>query len=600
MSTIIPVRPEPFDPPPVRPFEARPFALSLSKGGRAPQDRPESVEGRRHPQDRHVGWRGRDQQAVTLREPQGDRHRRFIAQFLPIFLLCLLLIHNISIAASPIEERVVEHHLKNGLTLLVMERHQAPIVAVNLTYKVGSVNEHVGITGVAHLYEHMAFKGSRTIGVTDAEKERPLLEEMDRLSEAMAAEIAKGESADKTKLASLREQLIKVDEQAQQYVVPSELASLYQRNGGVGLNATTGKDLTRYFLSLPANRLPLWAVIESNRMNDAVLREFYKEKQVVLEERRMRTDNSPSGRLYEAFSSAAYWAHPYGLPVIGWPSDLENLSREATQAFFQTYYGPGNAIIAVVGDVNSKEVITLIEETFGRIAARPPSPPVLTTEPPADGERRVEVEYEAEPAILIGFHKPATSHPDDDVFDVIESLLSDGRTSRLYRRLVQERQIAAGISAFSDFPGARYPNLFVISGIPRAPHAAAELEQAVYEELERLKREPVGARELEKILNQLDAAEIRGLRSNSGMASRLAYYQAITGDWRDIVRKRDRVAKITPDDIRRVAAKYFVKSNRIVTTLIKPSVASQPKTGISVKPGSETTRPPPPLQEPAP
>jgi predicted Zn-dependent peptidase len=369
----------------------------------------------------------------------------------------------------------------------------------------------------------------------------------------------------------LRQKLAKADEQAQQYVVPSELAALYQRNGGVGLNATTGKDLTRYFLSLPANRLPLWAVVESNRMNDVVLREFYKEKHVVMEERRMRTDNSPNGRLYEAFTSAAYMAHPYGLPVIGWPSDLETLSRGETQAFFQTYYGPANAIIAVVGDVNPHEVIALIENTFGKIPPRPPSPPVLTQEPPAAGERRVEVEYEAEPAVLIGFHKPPAGHPDDDVFDVIDSLLSDGRTSRLYRRLIQERQIAAGVSAFTDFPGARYPNLFVISGIPRAPHTAAELEAAVYEELERLKREPVGPRELEKILNQIDASEIRALRSNSGMASRLAYFQAITGDWREIVRKRDRVAHVTPADIQRVAAKYFVKGNRTVATLVKPS-----------------------------
>ena len=486
------------------------------------------------------------------------------------FILFVCLLSGLADAAS-LEERVIEHHLQNGLTLLVMERHHAPIVAVNLTYKVGSANEHSGITGVAHLYEHMAFKGTRTIGVTDAEKERPLLEEMDRLSEALAAEIAKGEAADKARLASLKTQLTKVDEQAQRYVVPSELAALYQRSGGVGLNATTGKDLTRYFLSLPSNRLPLWAVIESNRMNDIVLREFYKEKQVVLEERRMRTDNSPSGKLYEAFASAAYMAHPYGLPVIGWPSDLQALTRGETQAFFQTYYGPANAVIAIVGDVVPKEVIALIDETFGRIPARTPSPPVQTREPSSAGERRVEVEYDAEAAVLIGFHKPPVGHPDDDVFDVIESLLSDGRTSRLYRRLIDERQLAAGISSFSDYPGSRYPNLFVVSGMPRAPHTTAELEQAVYEELDRLKKEPVGPRELEKILNQLDAGEIRSLRSNSGMASRLAYFQAITGDWREIVRKRNRVAQVTPDDIRRVATTYFVKSNRVVATLVKPA-----------------------------
>ena len=488
-----------------------------------------------------------------------------------IIAVFIALLPSSVVTAASLEDRVVEHHLKNGLTLLVMERHHAPIVAVNLTYKVGGANEHTGITGVAHLYEHMAFKGTRTIGVTDAAKERPLLEEMDRLSEAIAEEIAKGEAADKSRLASLREQLIKVDEEAQRYVVPSELASLYQRHGGVGLNATTGKDLTRYFLSLPSNRLVLWAVIESNRMNDIVLREFYKEKQVVLEERRMRTDNSPSGKLYEAFASTAYRAHPYGLPVIGWPSDLQALTRGETQAFFQTYYGPANAVIAIVGDVVPKDVIALIEETFGRIPARPPSPPVQTKEPPSAGERRVEVEYDAEPAVLIGFHKPPVGHPDDDVFDAIESLLSDGRTSRLYRRLVDERQLAAGISAFSDYPGSRYPNLFVVSGMPRAPHTAAELEQAVYEDLDRLKNEPIDRRELEKILNQLDASEIRSLRSNSGMASRLAYYQAITGDWREIIRKRNRVAKVTSDDIRRVARTYFVKSNRIVATLVKPS-----------------------------
>ena len=497
------------------------------------------------------------------------RFRTFLSLFL---LISVCLLTGIAVSAT-LEERVIEHHLKNGLTLLLMERHHAPIVAVNLTYKVGGVNEHTGITGVAHLYEHMAFKGTRTIGVTDAEKERPLLEELDRLSEAISAEIAKGDAADKTRLAALRDRLTKLDEEAQHYVVPSELAALYQRNGGVGLNATTGKDLTRYFLSLPSNRLPLWAVIESNRMNDVVLREFYKEKQVVMEERRMRTDNSPSGRLYEAFSSTAYRAHPYGLPVIGWPSDLETLSRGETQAFFQTYYGPANAIVAIVGDINPKEVIALIEETFGRIPARPPSPPVQTLEPPSAGERRVEVEYEAEPALLIGFHKPAAGDPDDDVFDVIESLLSDGRTSRLYRILVQERQIAAGVSAFSDFPGARYPNLFVVSSVPRAPHTTAELEQAIYEELDRLKREPVGPRELEKILNQIDAAEVRSLRSNSGMASRLAYSQAILGDWREIVRKRNRVAQVTPEDIRRVAVKYFTKSNRTVATLVKPMPA---------------------------
>src|SRR3989475_150707 len=339
---------------------------------------------------------------------------------------------------------------------------------------------------------------------------------------------------------------------------------------GVGLNATTGKDVTRYFLSFPANRLPLWAAVESDRMANGVLREFYKEKKVVLEERRQRTDNSPSGRLDEAFAAAAFMAHPYGLPVIGWPSDLEALSRAQTEAFFQTYYGPGNAVLAVVGDIKPKEVIALVEQTFGRIPARPPSPPVLTTEPPYAGERRVDVEFSAEPQLLIGYHKPAAGHPDDDVFDVVESLLAEGRTSRLYKRLVQEKQLAASIQASSDYPGTKYPNLFVISATPRAPHTTVEVEQAVYEELDRLKREPVSPHELQKILNQVDASLVRALRSNSGMASYLAYFQAISGDWRESVQRRRRTAQVTPGDIRRAATTYFTNSNPPRATPVKP------------------------------
>lgn len=491
-------------------------------------------------------------------------------------LLSLVVLAGLASAAN-LEERVVEHRLANGLMLLLMERHQAPIVAVNLTYKVGGVHEHNGITGVAHLYEHMAFKGTRTIGVTDAAKEKPVLEELDRLAEAITAEKAKGAAADQARLTALRKQFADVEAQAARFVVEAEVATLYQRNGGVGLNATTGKDVTRYFLSFPSNRLPLWAAVESDRMANGVLREFYKEKNVVLEERRQRTDNSPNGRLHEAFAAAAFMAHPYGLPVIGWPSDVDALSRAQTEAFFQTYYGPANAVLAIVGDIKPKEVIALVEQTFGRLPARPPSPPVSTKEPAYTGERRVEVDYAAEPQVLIGFHKPAVGHPDDDVFDVIEALLSEGRTSRLYKSLVQDKQIATTVSAFSDYPGAQYPNLFVISATTRAPHTTGEIEQAVYGELERLKKEPAAPRELEKILNQIDAGQVRSLRSNSGMASRLAYFQAINGDWRETFRQRDRIAKVRPDDIRRVAAQYFVKGNRTVATLVKPAKETDSK-----------------------
>jgi predicted Zn-dependent peptidase len=360
-----------------------------------------------------------------------------------------------------------------------------------------------------------------------------------------------------------------LQEQAGQFVAGNEMALLYQRHGGVGLNASTGKDLTRYMISLPANRLPLWAAIEADRMAHPVLREFYKERGVVMEERRLRNDDSPNGLLFETFTSAAFRAHQYGIPTIGWESDILSLTPVDTEAFFKAHYGPDNATIAIVGDINPKDVMALIERTFGTIPAAPPQPPIVTVEPPQRGERRVEVEFDAEPSLAIGFHKPALGHPDDYVFDVIDAVLSDGLTSRLYANLVRDKRIAASVNADSNYPGVRSPNLFVLNATPLAPHTTAEVEAAIYAELERLKTEPVSAKELEKVLNNLDADLVRALRSNGGLASQLALYQTVAGDWRYALKARDKIAAVKPADIQRVAVEYFTKSNRTVATLVK-------------------------------
>ena len=484
-----------------------------------------------------------------------------------VLFLNLSLNLNLVTAAPGLAERVVEHRLANGLTVLLVERHQAPIVSINVTFAVGGVNEVTGATGVAHLYEHMAFKGTRTLGTKDFAREGPLLDEIDRLTTKLAARRAAG--ADPKELQPLEKALKDAQERADQLVVGNEMSLLYQRHGAVGLNASTGKDVTRYVVSLPANRLPLWAAIESDRMAHPVLREFYKERAVVMEERRLRTEDSPNGLLYEAFAAAAFQAHPYGFPTIGWASDIQALTRAETERFFRTYYGPANATIAIVGDLNPPEVVALIERTFGRIPAAPVPPPVVTTEPEQRGERRVEVEFDAEPIMLIGYHKPAIGHPDDFVFDVIESVLSEGVMSRLYHRIVREKRLAAAIGADSGFPGIVAPNLFVISGAPLAPHTTAEVEAAVYEELDRLKTEPVPGDELEKVLNNLDAGLVRALRSNSGLAGQLTYFQTVAKDWRYVVRVRERIAAVTPQDIQRVARTYLTKNNRTVATLVR-------------------------------
>ena len=515
-----------------------------------------------------------------MQRPSMPRRSRIVA------LICTLLLSpSLVIAASSgLADRVIEHRLANGMTVLMVERHQAPVVSLNMTFGVGGVNEQVGQTGLAHLYEHMAFKGTRTVGTKNYEKEKPVLDELHRVGtelEQRQREFARRsvdmpvDANEKAAIETLQKRFKELQDQALQYVSGNEMALLYQRHGGVGLNASTGKDLTRYVISLPSNRLPLWAAIESDRMANPVLREFYKERGVVMEERRLRNDDSPNGLLFETFTSAAFRAHQYGVPTIGWESDILSLTPAATEAFFKTYYGPGRATIGIVGDINPKEVIALIENTFGKIPPGPPPPQIVTVEPPQRGERRVEVEFDAEPSIAIGFHKPGLSHPDDYVFDVIDELLTDGPTSRLYRQLVRDGRLAASVHSDANYPGVRAANLFVISATPLAPHTTAEVETAILAELERLKSEPVSPKELERIINNLDADMVRALRSNSGLSSQLALYQTVAGDWRYVLKARDKIAAVTPADIQRVATQYFTKSNRTVAMLVKKTVAKQ-------------------------
>ncbi|MBN4054345.1 insulinase family protein [Nitrospira defluvii] len=485
-----------------------------------------------------------------------------------IGIISMLLIP-MTASAQSLANRVVEHTLSNGLKVLMVERHQVPTISFRIVYVVGSANEVNGITGVAHLYEHMAFKGTERIGSRDFGAEKKLIDEIERVYTAIRDEQRLGSEADPKKIDALDAQFEALQDEARQWVVPNELGEIYDRNGASGFNASTGKDVTTYMVSFPANRLPLWIAMESDRMAHPVMREFYKERDVVLEERRRSVETSPGGKLYETFLAAAFIAHPYGNPTLGWPSDVGKLSAFETEAFFKTYYGPSNTIIVLVGDFKAEEVIPLLEDAFGKIPGAVPPPQVVTVEPPQRGERRVEVEDEANPRLLIGYHKPNLHHPDDPVFDVIDSLLSMGRTSRLYKKLVVEKKIAVSVSSASGSPGARYSNLFTFSATPRAPHRTEALEEAIYAELDRLISEPPTEKELEKVITNIDASLVRSLRSNSGLAGQLAYFQAVAGDWRYVLRNRDAIAKVTAEDVIRVVKKTFTKKNRTVAVLTK-------------------------------
>jgi predicted Zn-dependent peptidase len=494
-------------------------------------------------------------------------HLTFLRRLGAALLLLLLLLGAAAAFAQPLEEKVREHTFANGLRLLVVERHESPTIAAYITIGVGSVDETSPQRGVAHLLEHMLFKGTKTLGTTDYKKEKPLLEAIEQAGSALDA-LRNRQDADPQKLAELTERLARLQQEHKRYVVKDEFSRIYAENGGVGYNAYTSKDLTTYLVSLPANKLELWAAIEADRMQNAVLREFYTEREVVREERRRSYESSPDGMLYENLIATAFTVHPYRHPVIGWDSDIRNLSLVETRDFLHRYYAPVNTVIALVGDIDTDAAIGMVERYFGPIPPGTPVPPVTAVEPPQRGEKRLHIEFDAEPQVAIAFHKPTLPERDDYIFDLIDLILANGRTSRFYRSLVLEKELATAVSTFGA-PGSRHDNLFVISAAPRHPHTAAEVEAAVYAELERLGREPVSADELEQARNRLRVDRLRMLKGNSGLARMLTYYQTVAGDWRYLVSYDREVATVTAEEVMTAARTYFTTVNRTVVTLGK-------------------------------
>jgi len=489
-----------------------------------------------------------------------------------LLLLSLVLFATVAQAENAIRLDVKEKVLGNGMRILVLENHTAPVVACFLRFNVGSVDEKPGITGTSHLLEHMMFKGTTTLGTSDYAAEVPLMKEIDRLAHAWEAEKAKllspyaGGSQEKAD--ALRDSMAAVQSQLKQYVVKDELWGLYLKNGGTGLNASTGQNSTQYYVQLPRNRLELWAYMEADRIKDPVLREFYSERDVVYEERRLRTENSPNGKLWEQFNATAFVAHPYGWPVVGWASDISTVMREEVAAYFKRYYAPNNCVAGVVGDVKAEDVFALCEKYFGPIPRQPDPDPVFTIEPEAAGEKRVEVEYDAEPQMMVGYMSTQLGDPDQPALQVLSSILTDGRTSRLYKKLV-DAKIARNV--WSGDPGiVRFPDLFTIGAAPLEGHTTEEIEKIIYAELEQLKTEPVSDWELGKVRNQIEASFISQLNSNMGMAIRLASYEQTTGDWKNLAVNRDLALAVTADDVMRVARKYFDPKHRTVATLVKP------------------------------
>ncbi len=466
-----------------------------------------------------------------------------------------------------IQKQVTEFTLKNGLTFIVLPRHEAPVISFHTYVDVGSVNEDRGITGLAHIFEHLAFKGTTTIGTKDYRKEKPALEALDKSWNALRAEEIRLPHPDSARLAELTKDFNAKQDAASALVENNQFGQIVEQNGGVGLNAMTNSDATQYFYSLPSNKAELWFSLESSRFLDPVFRDFYKEKNVVMEERRMGVESSPTGKLLEEFLSVAFKAHPYRDEVVGHMSDLKAISRDDAIAFFKKYYVPSNMVIAIVGDIEPAEAKRLSEIYFGRLPARPKPEPLRTVEPPQIGERRVTLHEQSQRWLLVGYKKGGALSPDDPVYDVISDLMSSGRTSRLYKSLVRDKKIAIQAAGFSGFPGQKYPNLFLFYALPSQGHTNEECLTAINDEINRLKTEPVSAEELNGVKARARAGLIRALSSNSGLAMQLTYAAVVMGDWHQLFTSLDKINAVTAADIQRVADEVFVDNNRTIGTI---------------------------------
>jgi len=482
------------------------------------------------------------------------------------------------------EKRTTVKVLPNGLTLIVCERPEAPVFSYYTLVNAGSADDPQGASGLAHMFEHMAFKGTEQIGTTNYPAEKVALAKVEIAYAAYDAEYRKRVGQDQAKLAQLKKVFDDAQAAAEKYVVPNQFAELAEQNGAVGLNASTEEDTTQFFWSMPSNRLELWAYMESNRIAHPVEREFYKERDVVQEERRMRIDSSPVGAMVEQFLATAYVAHPYGRSGVGWESEISQVSATEADAFHKKYYVPANIVIAVVGDVKAAEAMPVLTKYFGVIPAGPTPEPMTTVEPAQFAEKSVVIREPTQPFYLEGYHKPDYRDPDDSVYDAVADIFSNGRTARLYKSLVRDQKIAAEAEGLSGFPGQKYPGLFAFYAVPVPGHTPDEMAAAIHKEIDKLKTADVTDEELQMFKTRARAGLLRGLADNEGLAQQFAEYQTMYGDWRELFRELDRIDKVSKADVRRVANKVFVESNR---TSARIEFQAPPKSDVQSAGGAQ-------------
>jgi predicted Zn-dependent peptidase len=493
-------------------------------------------------------------------------------------------------AAKDIEAR--EYYLSNGMQVLMVERHDAPVVMGSIVARVGSANETVGITGISHLFEHMMFKGTETIGTTDMERDRTVMAQLDSIRTLMRDEertmresLRRGEIEDmmdpEAKTPRFRQLEAVFDSlvvEERKLIIKDQMEEVYSKNGSSFLNAMTSDDMTMYFVRLPKNKIELFMWMESDRFSNPVFREFYSERDVVREERRMSIESTPTGLIDEDFRATFWKSAPYHWDVIGWPSDLGSITREQADAYYGTYYAPNNLTMILVGDLDPDQTIKLVRKYFERIPRGTVEPPdVVTLEEKQYGEKRLITEAETSPRAEVWYHTVAWKHPDSYPLEILAGLMN-GKTGRLYKKLVEEKGIAKSSESRRGprFGGGRldmnatqdskkYAGAFQVSAEGLSGVRAEQLEQAIYEVIDDLKADPVPTEELQKVKNQLRVENIRFMDMMSGIG--IIFYlgqHAGMGDWTEANNFPKKCDLVTAQDVQRVANKYFTDDQRNV------------------------------------
>jgi len=513
--------------------------------------------------------------------------------------ICLLTVALLALSPPGAQAQKVEAQvnvLDNGMEFLFVPRKGDPNISAGWVAKVGSVNERPGVTGVAHLFEHMMFKGTHTIGTKDIDRDLEIIKQLDVLKakirdeeEALIEKHRRG-LVDDPKDPAIRSEkhnallgdfdaLLK---EQRELIIKDQFDRIYTLQGASGMNAFTSNDLTLYMINVPSNKLELWFWMESDRLSNPVFREFYSERDVVHEERRLRVDSTPTGKLDEQFEALFWQSSPYHWPVIGWKSDLDGLTRDEALEFFGTYYAPNNLTVALVGDFEPKQAIEWAEKYFGRLKRGETEPePVRTWEIEQQAETRMVGYADTRPTVRIRYHTVADAHREEPAFLVLASLLN-GRTGRLYKSLVLEQKVAT--EAGAGVNGLKYDGFFELSGVAAEGHTPEEVEQALYNEVKVLQEQLAGDQELLKVKNQQLAGDFRRLRSKTSLMIQLLMYEAL-GDWENINKFSDRIQAVTAEDVRAVARKYIKAENSNVAVYNTKAGGGPPGQGRGGNPG---------------